>query len=105
MLSLETVKELMMGMISTDEVMTAVVGSTPLNQATNGITASWEVPVVRRYNGQRSISAQCNNAPGYTANDVRNSLLPKIETLNSTRLFHGMARGVFGKHAIQTVFV
>ena len=82
MLSLETVKELMMGMISTDEVMTAVVGSTPLNQATNGITASWEVPVVRRYNGQRSISAQCNNAPGYTANDVRNSLLPKIEELN-----------------------
>ena len=82
MLSLETVKELMMGMISTDEVMTAVVGSTPLNQATNGITASWEVPVVRRYNGQRSISAQCNNAPGYTANDVRNSLLPKIEKLN-----------------------
>lgn len=33
MLSLETVKELMMGMISTDEVMTAVVGSTPLNQS------------------------------------------------------------------------
>lgn len=82
MLNLETVKELMAGMISTEEVMTAVVGSTPLNQATNGITTSWEVPVVRRYNGQRSISAQCNNAPGYTANDVRNSLLPKIAQLN-----------------------
>ena len=82
MLSLETVKELMAGMISPDELMTAVAGSTPLNQATNGITASWEVPVVRRYNGQRSISAECNNAPGYTANDVRNSLLPKIEQLN-----------------------
>ena len=82
MLNIETVKELMAGMISPDEVMTAVAGSTPLNQATNGITASWEVPVVRRYNGQRSISAECNNAPGYTANDVRNSLLPKIEQLN-----------------------
>ena len=51
-LNLETVKELMMGMISTDEVMTAVAGSTPLNQATNGIAASWEVPVVRRYSGR-----------------------------------------------------
>lgn len=81
LLNMETIKELISGMISADELLTAAIGSTPLNQATNGINAVWEVPVVRRYNGQRSISAQCNNAPGYTSNEVRNSLLTKIDTI------------------------
>ncbi|WP_270516675.1 efflux RND transporter permease subunit [Sanguibacteroides sp. AM78-02pH3A] len=81
LLNMETIKELISGMISADELLMAAIGSTPLNQATNGINAVWEVPVVRRYNGQRSISAQCNNAPGYTSNEVRNSLLTKIDTI------------------------
>lgn len=80
-LSIETVKELMTGMISEDDILKEVIGSVPLNQAANGIGVKWEVPLVRRYNGQRSISAQCNNAPGYTTASVRNSLLPKIDTL------------------------
>ena len=58
-----------------------LTGSVPLNQASSGIDVKWEVPVVRRYNGQRSIAAQCNNAPGYTTTAVRNSLLPKINAI------------------------
>jgi len=81
LLNLETVKELMSGMISEEQVLTSVIGTTPLHQATNGVAAGWEEPVVRRYNGQRSIAAQCNNAPGFTATDVRNRLLPKIDTM------------------------
>lgn len=80
-LGMETVKELMTGMISEDDVLKRLVGSTPLNQAVTGVDVTWEVPVVRRYNGQRSIAAQCNNAPGYTTTSVRNSLLPKIDSL------------------------
>lgn len=80
-LNMETVKELMSGMISEDDVLKDLVGSTPLNQATNGINMNWETPVVRRYNGQRSIAAQCNNAPGYTTTESRNSLLAKIDTI------------------------
>ena len=80
-LGLETVKELMTGMVSEDQVLKQVIGSVPLNQASSGIGVGWEVPLVRRYNGQRSISAQCNNAPGFTANEVRNSILPKINAL------------------------
>lgn len=80
-LNMETIKELMAGMISEDAVLTELIGATPLSQATNGVEVKWEVPLVRRYNGQRSIAAQCNNAPGYTTTDVRNSLLPKINAI------------------------
>lgn len=80
-LGLETVKELMTGMIGEDQILKRLIGSVPLNQASSGVDMGWEVPVVRRYNGQRSISAQCNNAPGYTTTAARNSLLPKIDSL------------------------
>ncbi len=81
-LSMETVKELMTGMVSEEQLLKQVTGSVPLNQASSGIDVAWEVPLVRRYNGQRSISAQCNNAPGFTANEVRNSILPKINAIH-----------------------
>ncbi len=80
-IGMETVKELMAGMVSSDEILRRLTGSVPLNQASRGIDVKWEVPVVRRYNGQRSIAAQCNNAPGYTTTAVRNSLLPKINAI------------------------
>lgn len=80
-LNMETVKEVMEGIISEDDIMKELVGSTPLNQATNGVAVNWETPVVRRYNGQRSIAAQCNNAPGYTTTEARNSLLAKIDNI------------------------
>lgn len=80
-LGLETVKELMTGMVSEDQLLSRLSGSVPINQASVGVDVQWEVPVVRRYNGQRSIAAQCNNAPGFTANQVRNSLLPKINAI------------------------
>lgn len=80
-ISMETVQELMSGMITEDELLSGLIGSRPLNQATNGVDMNWEVPLVRRYNGQRSISAQCNNAPGFTTAETRNSLLARIDSI------------------------
>lgn len=77
-IDMNLLKEVATGMVTEDDLLKRLVGSTPLNQASSGVDMKWEVPVVRRYNGQRSIAAQCNNAPGFTANAVRNSLLPKI---------------------------
>lgn len=80
-LSMQMVRELMTGMVSENDILRGMIGSRPLNQAINGVDMNWEVPLVRRYNGQRSISVQCNNAPGFTADETRNSLLARMDSL------------------------
>jgi multidrug efflux pump subunit AcrB len=77
----KTLKELMTGAISFSEVLESTVGAVPMNQAIHNIDVEWEEPVVRRYNGQRAMKAQCNPAPGHTANGVRNKILKKIESI------------------------
>ena len=77
----ETLKGLLMGTIKSEELLSETIGSIPLNQATRGIQICWEDPVVRRYNGQRAIKAQCNNAPGHTAAEVRAALMEKTDTI------------------------
>ena len=56
------------GIVDGNDVRGGFAGSKyrfyPLNQATQGISLKWEDPVVRRYNGQRAMRAQCNNALG-----------------------------------------
>lgn len=80
-ISMETLKEITTGMVTENDILERLIGSVPLNQAATGVDMGWEVPVVRRYNGQRSIAAQCNNAPGVTTTAARNSLLPKINAI------------------------
>ncbi len=77
----ETLKALMTGMVKTEEVLKEAIGSTPLNQATRDIEVCWEDPVVRRYNGQRAIKAQCNNVIGATAQAVRSAIMPAVDTI------------------------
>ncbi|WP_018338939.1 efflux RND transporter permease subunit [Butyricimonas synergistica] len=91
----ETLKGLLMGTTSGEDLLSQTIGSIPLNQATRGITMKWEDPVVRRYNGQRAMRAQCNNAPGYTAESARSLLLPKI---NEIVLPEGYAMQWLGEH-------
>ena len=81
-ISMETLKEITTGMVTEDDILERLIGSVPLNQAATGVDMGWEVPVVRRYNGQRSIAAQCNNAPNVTTTAARNSLLPKINAIH-----------------------
>ncbi len=80
-LSADVIKGLMMGMVSTDEIIDQAIGTVPLNQATKGINVVWEEPVVRRYNGQRAIKAQCNNQPGLGAETVRQNLKERVESI------------------------
>lgn len=91
----ETLKGLLMGTTSGEDLLSQTIGSIPLNQATRGITMKWEDPVVRRYNGQRAMRAQCNNAPGYTAESARSLLLPEIEKIV---LPEGYAMQWLGEH-------
>lgn len=94
-LSGETIKGMLTGTVNREDLLEETIGSTPLSQAARGIDIRWEDPVVRRYNGQRAIKAQCNNAPGYTAADVRSALLQKVDTL---RLPEGYAMKWLGEY-------
>lgn len=80
-ISLSSIPLLAEGAISENDILEQLIGSIPLNQVTQGIDVKWETPVVRRYNGQRAIAAQCNNVIGVTASAARESLLPDIEAL------------------------
>lgn len=91
----ETLKGLMMGTVKTEELLQEAIGSTPLNQASHGIQIRWEDPVVRRYNGQRAIKAQCNNRIGATAEGVRRAIMPAIDSIS---LPDGYALKWLGEH-------
>jgi multidrug efflux pump subunit AcrB len=78
----ENLKAVMSGALSISDIVESAVGAVPMNQAIENIDIKWEEPVVRRYNGQRAIKAQCNPAQGLTANDVRQSILPEIEKID-----------------------
>ena len=51
----------------------------PLKSIVDTISYEWKDPVVYRYNAQRAIIVQCNNAFGYTAEDTRLALEKKIK--------------------------
>ena len=50
----------------------------PVKEIADSISFEWKDPVVYRYNGQRAIVVQCNNAYGYTAEDTRLALEKQI---------------------------
>ena len=91
----ETVKELLLGTLKEEDLLAETVGSTPLTQATRGVELEWEDPVVWRYNGQRAIKARCNTAAGYTAESVRQNLMPAMDTLT---LPEGYSMQWLGEH-------
>ncbi len=80
-LSAKTIQELATGAISEEDLLVGALRTVPLNQTSDGIHIKWVDPLVLRYNGQRAIQAQCNPAPGYSADAARNSILPKINEI------------------------
>lgn len=77
----QTVGELLTGSKDMEELLSETMGATPLNSVTKGTGLKWEDPVVYRYNGIRSMNAQCNNADGFTAAQVKARLEPEIDRI------------------------
>lgn len=66
--------------ISFDQVKDDLVKPTPLSSVAS-IALDWEDSIVRRMNGQRSIKAQCDPIPGYTAADVLDKIGPAVRSM------------------------
>ncbi len=77
----KTLEGIITGSVSEEDILAGILRTVPLSQATNGIKLIWEDPVVVRYNGQRAMRAQCNTAPGYGAEAVRQSIKEEIEAI------------------------
>ncbi|MFI3315714.1 MAG: efflux RND transporter permease subunit [Rikenellaceae bacterium] len=80
-LSSETIKGLMSGAISTEDIIASALATTPLRQAINKIDLKWEDPVVIRHNGVRTMRAQSNNIPTVGAEDARSEIVTQIEAI------------------------
>ncbi len=80
-LSASVIQGLLMGMVSSEDLLDQSIGTIPLNQTSNGFKLRWEEPVVRRYNGQRAIKAQCNPIPGQSAEAIRSSIKDEVESI------------------------
>lgn len=77
----ETIMGLATGSVSRGDLISDLLSTKPLNQASNGVQIKWEDPVIIRYNGERAMRAQCNTAPEVGAEDVRNQMLNEIEAI------------------------
>lgn len=55
--------------------------SAPLAQVTDSIHLQWEYPLIRTYNRQLSMAAQCDVAPGHTMSEVHSEIRQEIENI------------------------
>lgn len=72
-------KGLLMGNGDKKDLITGITYAKPLYSVTDSLRYVWKDPVVYRYNAQRSIIVQCNNASGFTAENTRQALEKKIQ--------------------------
>ena len=99
LLNKETIMGLMNGSIKEEEIIKELLRTVPLSQATNGIDIEWHEPLVIRSNGQRAMRAQCEPAPGVSAQGARESILADIEDIE---LPPGYAVEWWGEHKAST---
>lgn len=71
-------KDVMMSGGDKKNLITGLTYAKPLNSISDSLSYEWKDPVVYRYNAQRSVIVQCNNASGFTAEDTRQALEKKI---------------------------
>ena len=76
-----SIRDLMLGIKSMDDLTREVVSPIPLSAVTGGIDLQWEEPVVRRVNGQRAIQVQCEPLDGYSPALVRRTMLKDISDI------------------------
>ncbi len=76
-----TIQKLVSGKLSKDELISSLMQSTPLRQVAKSIDIVWDEPVVMRYNGQRSMRAQCSPTPGVGTEAARQDIAKQIEAI------------------------
>ncbi|MDR1878853.1 MAG: efflux RND transporter permease subunit [Bacteroidales bacterium] len=89
----EAVMDLLMEKQDMSAMISGITNSSRLSQVSEGVSLQWEDLVVRRYNGQRSMRAQCNTMFGYTPAQARNAIKKQIEQIPLPQGYKLMWRG------------
>lgn len=77
----QTLQGLMMGTVTQEDILSSMLQTVPLSQASNGLRIDWEEPVIIRNNGQRAMRAQGNPLPGLAVENARLSIAEQIENI------------------------
>ena len=80
-LNRSTMRKLMTGTVTREQIIENLIQTTPLKQVSHGIDIKWEEPVVVRYNGQRSQRLQCSPVPGVGTEEARKAIAEEIEKI------------------------
>ena len=75
----ENWRGVMAGSRSKEDMITNLTYAMPIQSVADSLAYEWSDPVVYRYNAQRAIIVQCNNAFGYTAEHTRLALEKQIK--------------------------
>lgn len=75
----DNLKNIMARHTSKESLITDLTYAIPLQSVSDSLTYEWKDAVVYRYNAQRAIIVQCNNAFGYTAEQTRLALEKQIK--------------------------
>lgn len=70
------------GTLAKSDLIESMLGTKPVKQVSDGIDIEWEIPVVPRYNGQRSQKVMCSPAPGIETENARKALEAKVDQIN-----------------------
>ncbi len=71
-------QSILMGAESKEDLISQILSTTLLSQATNGINVSWEESAILRENGQRTIKAQCSPVSGYSNESLRTEIAEEV---------------------------
>ena len=77
----QSIRELLTGLKSLDDLTSEMASPVPLSSVTSGIDLDWQEQVVRRVNGRRAIQVQCEPLDDYSPALVRNTSLKEIEAI------------------------
>ncbi|MCR5713548.1 MAG: efflux RND transporter permease subunit [Bacteroidales bacterium] len=80
-LTKEVMTGLMTGTLKEEDLLAGALRTIPLSQVTNGISFTWQDPIVIRYNGERAMRAQCEPAAGVSTEVARQSLDKQIAAM------------------------
>ena len=82
LLNKELLLKLKTGALQKEDVIEAMIGSTPLQQVSKNVTLNWEPPIIPRFNGQRCQRVQCSPVFGVETDRAFKAVSAKIEKIH-----------------------